>query len=91
MATDMKGNLSMDLLMVLLLQLLHLRFLRHFFSNLKQEEGLWFLSGIHDSQVMTVVERTGADTFEYSEHGNFVFVPMLKGNSKRKIINIWKY
>jgi protein-L-isoaspartate(D-aspartate) O-methyltransferase len=31
------------------------------------------------SQVMTVVERTGADTFEYSDHGNFIFVPMLKG------------
>jgi protein-L-isoaspartate(D-aspartate) O-methyltransferase len=32
-----------------------------------------------DSQIMTVVERTGADSFEYSEHGSFVFVPMLKG------------
>ena len=31
------------------------------------------------SQVMTVAERTGEDNFEYSEHGNFVFVPMLKG------------
>lgn len=36
------------------------------------------------SQVMTVVERTGADTFEYSEHGNFVFVPMLKGTVNGK-------
>jgi protein-L-isoaspartate(D-aspartate) O-methyltransferase len=35
--------------------------------------------GTNNSQVMTVVERTGPDTFEYSEHGNFVFVPMLKG------------
>jgi protein-L-isoaspartate(D-aspartate) O-methyltransferase len=32
-----------------------------------------------DSQVMTVVERTGPDNFEYSQHGNFIFVPMLKG------------
>ena len=31
------------------------------------------------SQVMTVVERTGDDSFEFTEHGNFVFVPMLKG------------
>lgn len=31
------------------------------------------------SQTMTVVERTGDATFENSEHGNFVFVPMLKG------------
>jgi protein-L-isoaspartate(D-aspartate) O-methyltransferase len=37
--------------------------------------------GNSDSQVMTVVERTGADSFEYSEHGNFVFVPMLKGTA----------
>jgi protein-L-isoaspartate(D-aspartate) O-methyltransferase len=35
--------------------------------------------GSNDSQVMTVVERTGPDSFEYSQHGNFVFVPMLKG------------
>jgi protein-L-isoaspartate(D-aspartate) O-methyltransferase len=35
--------------------------------------------GNSDTQVMTVVERTGTDSFEYSEHGNFVFVPMLKG------------
>jgi protein-L-isoaspartate(D-aspartate) O-methyltransferase len=35
--------------------------------------------GNSNSQVMTVVERTGADSFEHSEHGNFVFVPMLKG------------
>jgi len=31
------------------------------------------------SQVMKVVERTGEDSFDYSDHGNFVFVPMLKG------------
>lgn len=35
--------------------------------------------GSAGSQIMTVVARTGTDTFEYSEHGNFVFVPMLKG------------
>jgi len=35
--------------------------------------------GSSDSQVMTVVERTGPDSFEYTTHGNFVFVPMLKG------------
>jgi protein-L-isoaspartate(D-aspartate) O-methyltransferase len=35
--------------------------------------------GRSDFQVMTVVERTGPDLFEYSSHGNFVFVPMLKG------------
>jgi len=31
------------------------------------------------SQVMTVVEKTGPENYEYSEHGNFIFVPMLKG------------
>ena len=35
--------------------------------------------GTAGSQVMTVVERTGDDSFEYSGHGNFIFVPMLKG------------
>jgi protein-L-isoaspartate(D-aspartate) O-methyltransferase len=40
--------------------------------------------GSTDSQVMTVVERTGADTFEHSTHGNFVFVPMLKGTVNGK-------
>jgi protein-L-isoaspartate(D-aspartate) O-methyltransferase len=31
------------------------------------------------SQIMTVARRTVEDTFEYSSHGNFVFVPLLKG------------
>jgi protein-L-isoaspartate(D-aspartate) O-methyltransferase len=34
-----------------------------------------------DVQVMTVVARKGPDEFEYSSHGNFVFVPMLKGRA----------
>jgi protein-L-isoaspartate(D-aspartate) O-methyltransferase len=38
--------------------------------------------GKSDFQVMTVVTRTGKDSFEYSSHGNFVFVPMLKGTVK---------
>lgn len=33
------------------------------------------------SQVMTLVVRTGVTDFEYSSHGYFVFVPMLKGTS----------
>ena len=40
--------------------------------------------GNSSSQVMTVVERTGPDSFEYSEHGNFIFVPMLKGTVNGK-------
>jgi protein-L-isoaspartate(D-aspartate) O-methyltransferase len=35
--------------------------------------------GKSDVQVMTVVRRTGPDSYEYSSHGSFVFVPMLKG------------
>jgi protein-L-isoaspartate(D-aspartate) O-methyltransferase len=35
--------------------------------------------GDSNSQVMTLVQRTGDDAFEYSSHGLFVFVPMLKG------------
>jgi hypothetical protein len=33
---------------------------------------------------MTVVERCGDDIYEYSQHGNFVFVPMLKGTVNNK-------
>jgi hypothetical protein len=33
---------------------------------------------------MTVVQRIGQDTFDYSSHGNFVFVPMLKGTVNGK-------
>jgi protein-L-isoaspartate(D-aspartate) O-methyltransferase len=40
--------------------------------------------GSSGSQVMTVVERTGTDSFEYSEHGSFIFVPMLKGTVNDK-------
>ena len=35
--------------------------------------------GEANSQIMTVVERTEENSFEYSEHGDFAFVPMLKG------------
>jgi protein-L-isoaspartate(D-aspartate) O-methyltransferase len=35
--------------------------------------------GTSESQVMTVVERTGPESYEQTEHGNFIFVPMLKG------------
>jgi hypothetical protein len=33
---------------------------------------------------MTLVQRTGEDVFEYSSHGLFVFVPMLKGTVNGK-------
>jgi protein-L-isoaspartate(D-aspartate) O-methyltransferase len=36
------------------------------------------------TQIMTVIERTGPDSFERTEHGNFVFVPMLKGTVNGK-------
>lgn len=37
--------------------------------------------GDSSSQVMTVVTRTGEDTYDYSSHGTFSFVPMLKGTA----------
>jgi protein-L-isoaspartate(D-aspartate) O-methyltransferase len=40
--------------------------------------------GASGSQVMKVVERTGEDSFDYSDHGNFIFVPMLKGTVNGK-------
>jgi protein-L-isoaspartate(D-aspartate) O-methyltransferase len=33
------------------------------------------------SQVMTLVQRISEDKYDYSTHGNFVFVPMLKGTA----------
>ncbi|HOU01386.1 MAG TPA: protein-L-isoaspartate(D-aspartate) O-methyltransferase [Bacteroidales bacterium] len=40
--------------------------------------------GKGDNQVMTLVVRNGEDTFDYSTHGLFVFVPMLKGTVNGK-------
>ena len=40
--------------------------------------------GNSGSQIMTAVERTGTDSFEYSGHGYFIFVPMLKGTVNGK-------
>lgn len=40
--------------------------------------------GNNSSQVMTLVIRTGDDSFEYSSHGHYVFVPMLRGIVKEK-------
>jgi protein-L-isoaspartate(D-aspartate) O-methyltransferase len=37
--------------------------------------------GTSTSQVMTLVIRTAEDNFEYSSHGSFVFVPLLKGTA----------
>lgn len=37
--------------------------------------------GNSNSQVMTLVIRKSEDDFEYSSHGNFIFVPMLKGTA----------
>jgi protein-L-isoaspartate(D-aspartate) O-methyltransferase len=40
--------------------------------------------GDYFSQVMTLVERTAEEEFDYSSHGNFVFVPLLKGTVSNK-------
>jgi protein-L-isoaspartate(D-aspartate) O-methyltransferase len=40
--------------------------------------------GSAGSQVMTLVQRTGEDSFQYSSHGLFVFVPLLKGTVNNK-------
>ena len=38
--------------------------------------------GNSNSQIMTLVVRSGEDKFEYSSHGSFIFVPLLKGIAK---------
>lgn len=35
--------------------------------------------GDNSTQIMTLVVRTEEENFEYSSHGSFIFVPMLKG------------
>jgi protein-L-isoaspartate(D-aspartate) O-methyltransferase len=40
--------------------------------------------GNTNSQIMTVIERKGTDSFENTAHGNFIFVPMLKGTVNGK-------
>jgi len=35
--------------------------------------------GSSRSQVMTLAVRTGEDSYDYSSHGQFVFVPLLRG------------
>jgi len=40
--------------------------------------------GDSGTQVMTLVKRTGEDTFDYSSHGYFVFVPLLRGTVNGK-------
>jgi protein-L-isoaspartate(D-aspartate) O-methyltransferase len=40
--------------------------------------------GNRDTQIMTLVVRTGEDTFDYSSHGLFAFVPMLRGTNNGK-------
>jgi len=41
--------------------------------------------GDSSSQVMTLVVRNGEEDFEYSSHGTFVFVPMLKGTVNKQM------
>ena len=41
--------------------------------------------GGHDVQVMTVVTRLDDENYEYTSHGNFVFVPMLRGTVNGKL------
>lgn len=53
-------------------------------SQLKVGGRLVVPLGDNFSQVMTLVVRTDQDSYDYSSHGNFVFVPMLKGTVNGK-------
>jgi protein-L-isoaspartate(D-aspartate) O-methyltransferase len=57
---------------------------RALLSQLKIGGRLIIPLGNPDCQIMTVVEKTGEDSFDYSEHGSFIFVPMLKGTVNGK-------
>lgn len=53
-------------------------------KQLKTGGGLVVPLGDRSSQVMTLVRRSGEDTFDYSSHGNYVFVPLLRGTVNGK-------
>jgi protein-L-isoaspartate(D-aspartate) O-methyltransferase len=53
-------------------------------KQLKTGGGLVVPLGDRSSQVMTLVRRTGEDTFDYSSHGYYVFVPLLRGTVNGK-------
>ncbi len=48
-------------------------------SQLKTGGRLVIPLGSAASQTMTLVVRTGEDTYDYTSHGCFIFVPMIKG------------
>lgn len=52
-------------------------------SQLKTGGRLVVPIGSGNSQIMTVVQRTGEEKWDYTTHGNFIFVPMLKGTVNR--------
>lgn len=49
------------------------------FKQLKTGGKLVMPLGSRTTQVMTVFEKTSEETFVKTEHGNFIFVPLLKG------------
>ncbi len=51
----------------------------HLLKQLKIGGRMVLPLGKGQSQVMTLIEKTGANTIKETEHGLFVFVPMLKG------------
>ncbi len=51
----------------------------HLLKQLKIGGKMVLPLGKGQSQVMTLIEKTGANTIKETEHGLFVFVPMLKG------------
>jgi len=52
-------------------------------SQLKIEGIMVFPWGSQSSQTMTRIIRTGYDQYEKTFHGEYVFVPMLKGTESR--------
>lgn len=51
-------------------------------SQLKTGGRMVLPLGSRAHQSMTVVEKTGEDTYKETTHGSFIFVPLLKGTEK---------
>ena len=79
MATDMPGNHNIGPFDGIIITAAIKKIPETLLHQLKTGGKLVAPVGGNDFQVMTLVIRDGEDSFSYTDHGSFIFVPMLKG------------